>query len=146
MEDIKKLITERLEYCNAIAQDIIRHKACEGVIQHAKKYATIQSPMTGETDAAWVRIEFDDIYIFVFLNEDEYYGNGKVLLSGEISYQLDPACAYGAELIDVHTTEEFYEKLSTMKSAALRRLYGAYSEADIRPGVYTNYSEAEGSR
>lgn len=146
MKDIKQLITERLEYCNAIAQDIIQHKACEGVIQHAKKYATIQSPMTGEIDAAWVRIEFDDIYIFVFLNEDEYYGNGKVLLSGEISYQLDPACAYGAELIDAHTTEEFYEKLNTMKSSALMRLYGAYAEADIRPGAYANYTETEGSR
>ena len=143
MEEIKAYIKERMDYCNAIAKDVIQHKACEGVLKHAKKFATIESPVTGEIDAAWVRIEFDDIYIFVFLNEDEYYDNGKVVLSGEVSYQLDPNCAYGGELIDVNSIDVFFEKLASLDAKKLEGEYGNYAEADIRPGAYVEYEGGE---
>ena len=56
MEKAKKAIIEQLNYCKAIAEDITKNNASMEILQHAKKFAEIESPMTGETEAAWVRI------------------------------------------------------------------------------------------
>lgn len=139
MKEIKEFILERFNYCRAIADDIIRHSACTGVLNHARKFATIETPMSGETDAAWIRVEFDDIFIFVHLDEEAYGDNDKIVLTGKMTYQLDPECAYGAELIDVSSVEEFFEKLEAADSDEIVRHYGAYSEIGIQPGSYRCY-------
>lgn len=139
MKDIKDFILERFNYCRAIADDIIRHSACLGVLNHAKKFAVIESPMTGETDAAWIRVEFDDIYIYIEIDEEAYGESEKVVLTGKVGYQLDPECAYGAELIDVCSVEEFFEKLEVADSEEIAKHYGAYCEIEIQPGSYRIY-------
>lgn len=140
MEQIKEYILERFNYCRAIAEDIVKHNACLGVLNHAKKFAQIESPMTGEIDATWIRVEFNDIYIFIQLDEDAFFGRNVAILNGEVWYQLDPECAYGAELIDVRSVEDFYEKLHEVNSSELEKHYGAYSEIEIQPGSYRNYA------
>ena len=138
MKDIKEYILERFNYCRAIAEDIANHGACPGVLNHARKFATIETPMSGETDAPWIRVEFDDIYIFIHMDE-EAYGNSEVVLNGKVTYQLDPYCAYGAELIDVESVEEFFEKLEAADCGELEKHYGFYAEAEIQPPSYVKY-------
>lgn len=48
---LKETTLKQFEYCKAIADDIIKNNRSLEVITHAKKYAEIESKLTGETDA-----------------------------------------------------------------------------------------------
>lgn len=50
MEKAKGTIIEQLNYCKEIAEDIIKNNASMEILQHAKKFAEIESPMTGEME------------------------------------------------------------------------------------------------
>ena len=77
-----------INYCAAIAQDIIENNKSKEIQEYAKKYAEIESPLAGGTEADWIRINWGDIY--VFLHDD-----------GDVRYDLDPYGAYGAEIISI---------------------------------------------
>lgn len=94
MITLKEAIIKQFKYCKAIAKDILQNEKSKEIQEYAMKYANIESPLVGGTEAEWIRINWGDIYIFL-------HDNGK------IDYQLDPIGAYGAELIDVHSEEEF---------------------------------------
>lgn len=137
MEKAKEAIIEQLNYCKEIAEDIIKNNASMEILQHAKKFAEIESPMTGETEATWVRICWGDIYIFLRFDEAAWDSDGKINFT-EIVYQLDPIGGYGAELIDVNTVEEFMEKLSAITEEALVAAhYGEYFP--VSPEPYKEY-------
>lgn len=137
MENIKVAIENQLKYCKAIAEDIIKNNASMEVIQHAKKWAEIETPMTGETYAAWVRICWGDIYVFLAFDENAYDKDGTINFT-DTEYQLDPIGGYGAELIDVSTIEEFMEKLSEMSEEKLLAAhYGEYYP--VSPEPYKEY-------
>ena len=52
-------------YCNAIANDIIKHNKSKEIQEYAKQFAEIESPLVGGTYADWIRINWGDIYIFL---------------------------------------------------------------------------------
>lgn len=76
-------------------------------IKHNRKYneflVEIESPLIGGTNADWIRLQYDDVYLFLHDDGTEWY-------------QLDPLSQYGAELIDARSYEEFVEKLSAITS------------------------------
>lgn len=94
MMTLKEATVKQFEYCKAIAEDILANGKSKEVQEYAKKYAEIESPLVGGTDAEWIRINWGDIYIFLHDN-------------GNINYQLDPHGEYGGELIDVQTKKNF---------------------------------------
>lgn len=74
-------------------------------IKHNRKYngllIEIESPLIGGTNADWIRLQYDDVYLFLHDDGTEWY-------------QLDPLSQYGAELIDARSYEEFVEELNAI--------------------------------
>lgn len=61
----------------------------------------IESPVVGGTDADWIRLCYDDVYLFLCDDGSEWY-------------QLDPLGEYGGELIDVRSYDDFVSKLKSI--------------------------------
>lgn len=61
----------------------------------------IESPLVGGTDADWIRLYYDDVYLY--LHDD-----------GREEYQLDPLAECGGELIDVFSYDEFVSELKSI--------------------------------
>lgn len=85
-------LIKQFNHCNAIAADILDNNKSKEIQEYAKKFAEIESPLVGGTEAEWIRINWGDIYIF--LCDD-----------GNIRYQVDPLGEYGDELIDMWNCE-----------------------------------------
>ena len=85
-------LIKQFNHCNAIAADILDNNKSKEIQEYAKKFAEIESPLVGGTEAEWIRINWGDIYIF--LCDD-----------GNIRYQVDPLGEYGGELIDMWNCE-----------------------------------------
>lgn len=134
---VKSHIKKRLEYCNAIAKDIVAHKASGEIISYAKQWAEIESPMTGEIDAAWIRINWSDIYIYVHMDEEKWYEQEIVSFTGEIDYQLDPFSECGGELIDVDNIKEFRVQLENLNLREREIVKNEYN-GDFGPDDYPN--------
>lgn len=125
MKTLRETILEQFNYCNEIADDIIRHNASKEIIKYAHNWAEIESPvskdidMPKEIDAPWVRICFGDIYIFMFLDEDALDKEDKVILTGQMRYQLDGFGEYGGETIDVDSKEKWMERFNELTDEEL---------------------------
>ena len=65
---LKANLIKQFNYCNAIANDIIEHNKSKEIQEYAKQFAEIESPLVGGTDADWIRINWGDIYIFLYDN------------------------------------------------------------------------------
>ena len=145
---VKNNIKARFDYCVAIADDIAKHNASAAVLSYAKKWAEIESPITGETDAPWVRINWGDIYIYIHFDVDSLE-KSAVKLSGDRIFQLDPFAAYGGELIDADSIGAFRQELEQIalnETELLRNEYGGDFSADdwnnaTPPRDYIPYSE-----
>lgn len=61
----------------------------------------IESPLVGGTDADWIRLCYDDVYLFLHDDGTEWY-------------QLDPLSEYGGELIDVMSYDDFVSELKSI--------------------------------
>lgn len=61
----------------------------------------IESPLVGGTDADWIRLCYDDVYLFLCDDGSEWY-------------QLDPLGEYGGELIDVRSYDDFVKELNAI--------------------------------
>lgn len=114
---LREATIKQFEYCKAIAEDIIANGKSLDIIKYTKQFAQIESPMTGETQANWIRIQFSNIYIF--LHDD-----------GRIDYQLDFEHAYGGELIDVDSEEKFFEIFNKYSEEELVEIFNKTSEFD----------------
>lgn len=128
---LREVIKKQFEYCLSIKDDILRNGKSKEVQEHAMKYAEIESPIVGGTDAEWIRISYGDIYIF--LDDD-----------GGECYQLDPLGEYGGELINVTSVNEFYNKFAEISDEKLEEYHyeicddGNYSE-DLPKVEYKMY-------
>lgn len=69
-----------LNLCARIAEDIIFNDASLEVLQFAKKWAEIESPMTGEIDADWIRICYGSIYVFLHFDAEALYERNKFVV------------------------------------------------------------------
>lgn len=140
MSTFRELIMRQFSYCEAIADDIINHNASEEVIKYAKKYAEIESPMTEETDAAWVRVNWGDIYIFIHFDEDLYLNERKISFTGKITYQVDAIGGYGGELIDVNGIESFIGALNNITEKEILEHYKyVFPENYVFDGDYSKF-------
>lgn len=122
MEKIKNQIMSDLHYCIDIANDIVANNCSPEILKYAKEFAEIESPMTDETDAPWVRINWCGVYVFVHFDEDAYFNEGKIEFIGERWYQLDFEGSYGAEIIDTDSYSTFVEELSNISEEELIRI------------------------
>lgn len=102
---LKNNLVKQFYYCNAIANDIIKHNKSKEIQEYAKQFAEIESPLVGGTYADWIRINWGDIYIF--LCDD-----------GHIGYQVDPLGEYGGELIDMWdcTENNFVKEIFSLET------------------------------
>ena len=114
---LREATIKQFEYCKAIVEDIIANGKSLDIIKYTKQFAQIESPMTGETQANWIRIQFSNIYIF--LHDD-----------GETWYQLDFAHAYGGELIDAYSEEDFFYVFNQYSEEELVEIFKKTSEFD----------------
>lgn len=76
-------------------------------------WVEIESPLVGGTDANWIRLNYDDVYIFLHDDGSEWY-------------QLDPIGGYGAELIETSTYREFVNELMNYDDALLESQYDEF--------------------
>ena len=53
---LKNNLVKQFYYCNAIANDIIKHNKSKEIQEYAKQFAEIESPLVGGTYADWIRI------------------------------------------------------------------------------------------
>ena len=106
---LKNNLVKQFYYCNAIANDIIKHNKSKEIQEYAKQFAEIESPLVGGTYADWIRINWGDIYIF--LCDD-----------GHIGYQVDPLGEYLSRVGDLSATngeiEDKYAEFSESRYAA----------------------------
>lgn len=102
MKDIGKFIRTQLDYCVAIAEDIIKNEASLEVLNYAKNFAEIESPMTGEIEANWIRIAYEDTYIFLYLDD-----NGSTL-SGDVCYRMNGYGQYRSKTIEEKDNPDEY--------------------------------------
>lgn len=116
---IKENLIKQFNYCNAIAEDILQHNKSKEIQEYAKKFAEIESPLVGGTDAEWIRINWGDIYIFLCDN-------------GDIGYQVDPLGEYGGELIDMWncSTKAFIDEILQFEQAPIIRDGFTYFESE----------------
>ena len=107
---LKDNLVKQFYYCNAIANDIIKHNKSKEIQEYAKQFAEIESPLVGGTDVDWIRINWGDIYIFLY---DD----------GSIGYQVDPLGVYGNELIDMWncTENDFVKEIFSLEPAPIVR-------------------------
>lgn len=142
MVETKEAIVTQLYYCKAIADDIIKHNATDDIIAYAKKWAEIESPMTGETNAPWIRINWGDIYAFILLNVDSYYNDGIIKFI-DMEYQLDPYGAYGAELIVAYDIYDFMDKLDRLTEDEILEVHYAEDYSQDIPRPYRPYESCK---
>lgn len=105
---LKEWLMMQFNYCNAIASDISEHNKSKEIQEYAKQFAEIESPLVGGTDEKWIRINWGDIYIYLY--ED-----------GRIRYQLDTLGGYGSELIDTFDSRSFTAEILTLETAPVVR-------------------------
>lgn len=127
---LKEVVRKQLEFCNAIAQDIIANEKSKEVQEYTQRFAEIESPLVGGTEAKWIRINWGDVYIFI--HDD-----------GSFWYHLDGLGEYGSELIEAGSVAEFLNKLEKITDEEI--LHHSYMEADeedyseYAPGEYIAY-------
>lgn len=117
---LKQNLVKQFNYCCAIADDIIANNKSKDIQEYAKKFAEIESPLVGGTDAEWIRINWGDIYIFLCDN-------------GDVEYQVDPMGEYGGELIDIWNCSKDYfinEILSLEDTPIIRDGFTYFSSED----------------
>lgn len=85
--------------------------------EYVKQFAQIESPVADGTDVDWIRINWGDIYIFLYDN-------------GSIRYQLDPHNGYGNELIDTFERGRFTAEILTLEEAPVARNGVLYYEEE----------------
>ena len=78
----------------------------------------IESPLVGGTDADWIRLCYDDVYLFLHDDGTEWY-------------QLDPLAEYGGELINAKTYEDFVSELKDI-TYDLEEFYISYQSGHCR--------------
>lgn len=105
---LKEYLMMQFNYCNAIAIDILEHNKSKKIQEYVKQFAEIESPLVDGTDEEWIRINWGDIYIYLY---DD----------GRIRYQLDPLGGYGSELIDTFDSKSFTAEILTLKTAPVIR-------------------------
>ena len=107
---LKENLIKWFNYCNAIAEDIVENNKSKEIQEYAQKFAEIESPLVGGTDADWIRINAGDIYIF--LCDD-----------GQIGYQVDPLAEYGGDLIDMWncSKDDFIKEILSLENAPIIR-------------------------
>lgn len=116
---IKENLIKQFNYCNAIAEDILQNNKSKEIQEYAKRFAEIESPLVGGTDAEWIRINWGDIYIFLCDN-------------GDVGYQVDPIGEYGGELIDMWncSTKAFIAEILQFEQAPIIRDGFTYFESE----------------
>lgn len=50
----KASLIKQFNYCNAIATDILDNNKSKEIQEYAKKFAEIESPLVGGTEAEWI--------------------------------------------------------------------------------------------
>lgn len=94
--EAKKFLIERNK--DVYAQRSIK----TGFIRFNSKFLIeIESKQVGGTDADWIRLQYDDVFLFLHNDGTEWY-------------QLDPHCEYGAELIDARSEIEFFNAVDNL--------------------------------
>lgn len=128
--NVKEVIKRQLEFCNAIAQDIIANEKSKEVQEYTQQFAEIESPLVGGTEAKWIRINWGDVYIFI--HDD-----------GSFWYHLDGLGEYGGELIEADSVAEFLDKLEKVTEAEIfshSYMEGADGDfSEYLPGEYIPY-------
>lgn len=114
---LKEYLMMQFNYCNAIAIDILEHNKSKKIQEYVKQFAQIESPVADGTDVDWIRINWGDIYIFLYDN-------------GSIRYQLDPHNGYGNELIDTFERGRFTAEILTLEEAPVARNGVLYYEEE----------------
>lgn len=118
---LREIILKQFELCKTVAGDIIRHNAGEtdeDMLYYAKHYAQIESFITGETDCAWFRINYGDIYIYLDVNEKIFDKEDRIKFK-KIRYELNGCDGAGGEAIEAESVADFLVQLENLSDEEL---------------------------
>lgn len=96
MVDMRIIWKAQLDLCKAIAEDVLKHNANEGVCKYADEFATIESPYCtkgGYCGNSFIRINFGEAYCYVDVDEDNiptgnvWWNNDEMGVKHDFSYE-----------------------------------------------------------
>lgn len=105
MKEYKAVLIKQFEYLCEIVDDVINHGKSKEIQDYVnRKWATLESPLTGEMDEG-IRICYDCTWIYLFDDKG-------------IFYEIDPNEEWGGELLKESncSQEEFIEKIKEMET------------------------------
>ena len=135
---LREIILKQFDLCRTIATDIIRHDADEDILYYAKRYAQIESPITGETGAPWIRINYGDIYVFIDFDEKIFESENRIKFR-KIRYQLDGCDGYGGETIEAESTVWFMVQFQKLSDEKLLEQHAYPDEDEDKVPEYFDY-------
>ena len=68
----------------------------------------VESPELDNTGGEWIRLCYEDCYLFLFYEDDGTY-------KGKAQYDVTPTWCYGDEIIVEHSYEDFVEAVRNYK-------------------------------
>ncbi|MBR6476352.1 MAG: hypothetical protein IKS98_13050 [Lachnospiraceae bacterium] len=103
LEERKKGILRRMRVLYGLRNYLIKNNKSREAQERVKEQfrrngVEVESPVVGGTGADWIRLQNDDVFLFIHDNGDEWY-------------QLDPLCQYNAELIEEYSYEDFVSEV-----------------------------------
>lgn len=114
-KNIKTEVIEDLLKCIKIKDEILSDGITKNNIEKLQtnhRSFEIESPLTGETMADWIRINYNGVYVFIHLDNENKP-------SGNYWYQLDYIGSYGLELIWTETITDFMKNLMKLTEAEI---------------------------
>lgn len=138
---LREIIIKQFELCEAIAGDIIRHnrnEVDEDMLYYAKRYAQIESFITGETDCAWFRINYGDIYIYLDVDEKIFNEEGRIEFR-RTRYELNGCDGAGGETIEAWSVVDFWGQFESLSDEELLAQHMYPDEDEDKIPEYMDY-------
>ncbi len=105
----KNKIIKNMSYLEDAARYLLRNCKsvyAQSIVEHKKKYngyyIELESPNNGKTQADWIRLCYEDCYLF--LHND-----------GTLEYQYDPNHEYGGEVLTTYSYPDFVEGVMKLR-------------------------------
>ena len=114
LEERKQNIIKHMNYCMEARQFLLENnkskeaqmKIKNGAIKYGGFIMDLESPVAGGTEADWIRLNYDDVYLYLY-DECYPYDNGE-------RYEYDPYGEAGAEIIIAESYDDFINQLNNI--------------------------------
>lgn len=113
MVDMRIIWKAQLDFCKAIADDIVEHNASKKICKYADKFAMIESPYNtsgGYYGNDFIRINYGEAYCYLVVDDDNN-------LTGDVWWNNDEMH------IDNENNSEYDSSISTLETMSIEDAY-----------------------